>query len=297
MTLSISVVMPSYNQAKYIEKSILSVLSQDVPNLEFVIYDNLSDDGTLEILKKYESQLRWISEKDNGQAHAVNKGIQNTTGDIIGWLNSDDLYYPGAIKTIRDFFETHPDVDLVYGDADHIDMEDKWIEDYYTEPWDYERLKDVCFLCQPATFFRRKVTEDFGLIDERLNYCMDYEYWLRLGGRGIKVAYLPVKLAGSRLYPDNKTLGSKIKVHAEINDMFIRLSGSVPDKWIFNYAHVFLDEKDVARTRRVLFPLLVSILSLWAALKWNRRVSKVMLSTTTLWIRGAVHNMVRRIES
>jgi glycosyltransferase involved in cell wall biosynthesis len=283
MTLSISVVMPSYNQAEFIEKTIQSVLSQDVPNLEFVIYDNLSNDGTIEILKRYEPQLCWISEKDKGQGHAVNKGIQNTSGDIIGWLNSDDIYYPGALKSVLEFFQTHPEIDLVYGDADHIDTEDEWIEDYYTEPWDYERLKDVCFLCQPAVFFHRRVAEKFGLLDERLYWCMDYEYWLRVGLGGAKVAYLPQKLAGSRMYPENKTLRSIGKVHREYLVMLSRALGSVPDKWLYNYAHAVLDERGIPRTSKK-FAVLVSVSSLWTAIRWNRKISKDMAQTTIQWI-------------
>jgi glycosyltransferase involved in cell wall biosynthesis len=283
MTLSISVVTPSYNQAKFIEKTIQSVLSQDVLNLEFVIYDNLSNDGTIEILKRYEPQLCWISEKDKGQGHAVNKGIQNTSGDIIGWLNSDDIYYPGALKSVLEFFQTHPEIDLVYGDADHIDTEDEWIEDYYTEPWDYERLKDVCFLCQPAVFFHRRVAEKFGLLDERLYWCMDYEYWLRVGLGGAKVAYLPQKLAGSRMYPENKTLRSIGKVHREYLVMLSRALGSVPDKWLYNYAHAVLDERGIPRTSKK-FAVLVSVSSLWTAIRWNRKISKDMAQTTIQWI-------------
>ena len=283
MTLSISVVMPSYNQAEFIEKTIQSVLSQDIPNLEFVIYDNLSSDGTIEILKKYESRLRWISEKDKGQGHAVNKGIQNTSGEIIGWVNSDDIYYPGALKSVLQYFETHPDVDLVYGDADHIDVQDQWIEDYYTEPWDLERLKDVCFLCQPAVFFHRRVAKRFGLLDERLYWCMDYEYWLRVGLGGAKVAYLPQKLAGSRMYPENKTLRSIRKVHREYLVMLSRALGKVPDKWLYNYAHAVLDERGISRTKKK-FAIWVSVISLWTAIRWNKKVSKDMSRTTISWV-------------
>jgi len=223
MTLSISVVTPSYNQGKYIERTIQSVISQDIPNLEFIIFDNLSDDNTIEILKRYDSSLKWVSEPDGGQAHAVNKGISNTSGDVIGWLNSDDIYYPGTLKTVTDFFEAHPDVDVLYGKADHIDDEDEWIEDYPTEKWNLERLKEVCYLCQPAVFFRRRVIEKFGLLNEKLHFCLDYEYWLRLGIGGKKFEYLPQKLAGSRLYLETKTLGSPLSFHKEINGMFFNL--------------------------------------------------------------------------
>jgi len=293
MTLSISVVTPSFNQGNYIERTIQSVISQDVPDLEYVVFDNLSSDQTIEILKRYEESLVWVSEPDNGQAHAVNKGIAHTKGEIIGWLNSDDVYYPGTLKKILNFFSSHPDVDIVYGDADHIDEKDEWIEDYYTEAWDFERLQDVCFLCQPAVFFRRQVVEKYGLLNEKLHFCLDYEYWLRLGLKGMNFFYMPEKLAGSRLYKETKTLGSPLRFHKEINGMFINLMGKVPDKWLYNYAHVLLDDRNVPRTDQVRFPFWVGIQSLLAAMKWNKHITSEMWGMTYTWIRGAIHNYFR----
>jgi glycosyltransferase involved in cell wall biosynthesis len=294
MTLTISVVTPSFFQGKYIERTIQSVISQDIPGLEYVIYDNLSEDQTIDILKQHDGFLQWVSEPDRGQAHAVNKGIRNTKGDVIGWLNSDDIYYPGSLKTVMEFFETHPDVDVLFGEADHIDEDDEWIEDYPTEKWNLERLKEVCYLCQPAVFFRRRVVEKFGLLNEKLHFCLDYEYWLRLGLGGTKFAYLPQKLAGSRLYLETKTLGSPFRFHKEINDMFINLLGYVPDKWLYNYAHTLLDGRNVPRSDQVRFPFFVALHSILAALKWNKRISKGMIKTTFVWVRGAVHNLFKR---
>jgi glycosyltransferase involved in cell wall biosynthesis len=294
MTLTISVVTPSYNQGKYIERTIQSVLSQGIPGLEVVVFDNLSDDQTVGILGKYEGSLRWISERDKGQAEAVNKGIQSTKGEIIGWLNSDDIYYPGALKTVLDYFKSHPETDVLYGDADHIDENDRWIENYPTEAWNFDRLKEVCYLCQPAVFFRRRILDRVGFLNEKLHFCLDYEYWLRLGLAGITIDYLPQKLAGSRLYRETKTLGSPLRFHKEINDMFSDLLGYVPDQWLYNYAHVFLDNRKVPRTDRVRFPFLVSVHSLLAALQWNKRISRGMMKMTFTWMRGSIHTLFRR---
>src|SRR6185436_2404290 len=136
-------------------------------------------------------------------------------GDVIGWLNSDDVYYPDACARVLELFANRPELDVVYGEADHIDEDDRVIEPYYTEPFNYERLKDVCFLCQPAVFFRRSVVDRYGELQTGLRYCMDYEYWLRiLAAR--PPFFLREKLAGSRLHAETKTLGSKEAFHREI---------------------------------------------------------------------------------
>jgi hypothetical protein len=212
--LSFSIVTPSYNQVAFIERTIRSVLDQEVAELEYVVVDGGSHDGTVQILERYADRLWYRSEADEGQAHAINKGLALTSGDLIGWLNSDDIYYPGTLDAVRGYFAAHEDVDILYGNADHINEQDRTIEPYGCEPWDPERLRDVCFLCQPAVFFRRRVIERHGLLDASLDYCMDYEYWLRLAVQGAHFAYLPRKLAGSRMYSWNKTMGQRVAVHA-----------------------------------------------------------------------------------
>ncbi len=241
--LKVSVITPSFNQGQFIERTLLSVANQGWPFVEHVVFDGGSSDNTIDVLKKYSPMLRWVSEADKGQTHAVNKGILETDGEIIGWLNSDDIYYPDALARVVSFFEANPDVDVVYGRADHIDVHDRPFEAYPTEQWNIERLYDTCFICQPAVFFRRTVINQHGLLDESLHYCMDYEYWLRLAKAGVRFGFLDKKLAGSRLYADNKTLGSKVKVHREINDMFRNRFGNVPKRWLQNYAHVTMHDR------------------------------------------------------
>ena len=194
MPLSVSIVTPSYNQGRFLERTIRSVLAQRdaAPAFrgpfEYLVMDGGSRDESVEILKRYSADLQWVSEKDRGQADAVNKGLARATGEIIGWLNSDDIFYPGALAAAVDFFARRPDIDVVYGNGNHIDERDGIIEPYPTEDWDFERLKERCFLCQPAVFFRRRVVERFGPLGVQWHYALDYEYWLRLGKGGARFA-------------------------------------------------------------------------------------------------------------
>lgn len=285
MKPSISVITPSFNQGKFIERTIQSVLSQDIPEMDYVIFDGGSTDETLAVLSRYTGRVCWVSEPDRGQAHAVNKGILATKGEIIAWINSDDIYYPGALSVVQDYFQKHPEVDILYGDANHIGINDEVLEPYYTEPWDFERFKDVCFLCQPAVFFRRRVVESAGLLDEKLHFTMDYEYWVRLALSGARFKYVSACLAGSRMYADNKTLSSRVRVHAEMNSMLKEKLQQVPDRWLFNYAHALVDHWGIERERqKYLFVPLVSAQSIIAALRWNHRVTKNMLRTIRQWL-------------
>jgi len=187
MIPKISIITPTLNQAKFIESTITSVQEQDYSNLEHIIVDGGSTDGTLSILERYEGKIRWISEKDKGQADAVNKGLQKTTGEIIGWLNSDDLYLPGTLWKVARFFQGHPGVSWLYGGCRIIDEEGreirKWItryKNFLRRRFSYKKLLLENFISQPSVFFRRDVIDAIGLLDVNRFYVMDYEYWLRL---------------------------------------------------------------------------------------------------------------------
>ena len=290
----VSVVTPSYQQSRFIERTIDSVLSQEFcGSLEYLVMDGGSQDGTREILSRYGEKVQWVSEPDGGQADAVNKGLTRASGDIIGWLNSDDIYYSGAIAAVCATLDAHPEADVVYGDANHIDQFDRILEPYGTEAWDFNRLLENCYICQPAVFFRRSVVERFGLLDASLQMCLDYEYWIRLAKSGAVFHWLRQVLAGSRLYPETKTLGSRVRVHGEINSMLSSSIGRVPDRWLYNYAHAVVDGKGIPRSSRRLFPLMVSGVSIYAGLRWNHRVSFEMQKTTGAWVAGAIARVLR----
>jgi glycosyltransferase involved in cell wall biosynthesis len=296
MLPSISVVTPSFNQGRFIERTIQSVLSQEILDLEHVVIDAGSTDQTLSVLRRYEKRLHWTSEKDKGQADAVNKGIKATRGPIIGWLNSDDIYYPNAISEVLTFFDKHPEKDVVYGNADHIDINDSVIEPYYTEDWDYNRLKEICFICQPAVLFRRRLIDKMGFLDDNLKYCMDYEYWLRLGTT-TPFVHLNKKLAGSRMYEENKTLGARVAVHREICYMLRKKFKRVPDKWIYAYAHALVDAKRYDQTtqnKNLGYVLTLTGVTLFSFLRWNQRISVSVIREIGGWLTGSLKGFVRR---
>ena len=274
--MKVSVVTPSFNQGRFIGRTLESVAIQTGAEIEHVVFDGGSTDDTIEVLRRFSKAVRWVSERDKGQADAVNKGIRATDGEIIGWLNSDDIYYPGAIARVVAFLDAQPNVDVVYGMADHIDLSDQAFEAYPSEAWNFARFRETCFICQPAAFFRRRVVEHHGLLDEKLHFCMDYEYWLRLAKAGVNFAYLEHKLAGSRLYAENKTMGSRLKVHAEINDMQKSLFGRVPDRWLWNYAHAAIDDRVDRNASPRWFALRMLIATIKAAFHWNGRISPEM---------------------
>jgi glycosyltransferase involved in cell wall biosynthesis len=275
---TVSVITPSFNQGRFLGATLRSVAGQDYPILEHQVVDGGSTDETLEVLRAAARPgLHWVSERDRGQAHAVNKGIARTRGDIVAWINSDDVYYPGAIGAAADYLAGHPEVDVLYGAADHLDEAGAVLAPYPTEAFDLAQLHQTCFICQPATFFRRACVARFGLLDERLHYCLDYEYWLRLARGGARFAFLPRKLAGSRLHAATKTLSGRVASHRETIEMFLRLQGRVPESWLLGYASVTVAERvDRARHPRV-FAARGAVAALLAALRWNHWISARLL--------------------
>jgi glycosyltransferase involved in cell wall biosynthesis len=217
-----SVVVPSFNQAPFLRATLDSILAQDGVEVEILVRDGGSTDGSVDILREYAERIHWVSQPDDGQAQAINDGLRAASGDILAYLNSDDVYYPGALARIAACFAADPEALFVYGDADHLHADGSVMEAYPVEPWDYRRLLGICFICQPATFWRREALERCGCFDATLHYAMDYDYWLR-AGRETSFHYLQgERLAGSRLHDQTKTVGQRVKVHREILQVAMR---------------------------------------------------------------------------
>jgi len=196
----ISIVTPSYNQARFLEDTLQSVVSQNYPHTEHIVVDGGSTDDSVDIIRRYAPHLRsWVSEPDRGQSHAINKGLAQATGDVLTWLNSDDTYLPGALVDVGSYFARHPDVDLVYGDYVYTDAEGRPMRRRHVfDTIAYESLLYHDYLGQPAVFFRRSLFEKVGPLDESLHYCMDWDLFLRMW-RVCRPRHLPRVLATYRL--------------------------------------------------------------------------------------------------
>jgi glycosyltransferase involved in cell wall biosynthesis len=178
----ISIVTPSYNQDQYLEQTILSVIGQNYPNLEYIIIDGASSDGSVEIIKRYEKYLKyWISEPDNGQSHAINKGLKYASGDILAWLNSDDIYMPGILNSIGEVIKSD-DVGIYLGECIHFRKNDDSVLSWgstVTESFHSIDLFTNDYIIQPSTFWTKKTYKEVGQLNENLKYAFDWEWFLR----------------------------------------------------------------------------------------------------------------------
>jgi len=201
---TISIVTPSFQQSAYLETAIRSVLYQDYPASEYYVIDGASSDGSVEIIRKYENRLSgWISEKDRGQADAINKGFSRCSGDIFGWINSDDFYLSNTFSAVADFFASHPDTDLVYGDVLSLDGYGKLLNVMSFADYDMNDLMTFRIISQPAVFFRRTAWEKAGGLDLDYHYLLDHHLWLRIASRG-KIAYAHSLWSAARFYAEAK---------------------------------------------------------------------------------------------
>lgn len=230
----VSVVMPSYNHAKYLRSAIDSVLAQDYGALELLVVDGGSRDGTVEILKSYGDRLQFVSERDRGQADAINRGFARVTGDILCWLNSDDMFMPGAIPRVVRAFDESPQAEFVYGRGWDVDESGRIIDEAGVLPFDLWRLiHQRNFIQQPSCFFRRSLLERVGPIDEGLHYVMDWDLWIRFAAyRGL---YVDDFWSYNRVHRENKTQSGQFRRWAEIRRMVRRYTDArwPPVVWLY----------------------------------------------------------------
>ena len=200
----VSIITPSYNQAAYLEQTLISVLEQDYPRLEYFVVDGASTDGSVEVIRKYADKLTWwVSEKDSGQADAINKGLARATGEIVAWLNSDDYYLPGAILGAVKAFHENPDVVLVYGNMLAVDEHGDTINMLKYNQLTLEDLLCFQIIGQPAVFFRREAYERAGRLDPSYHYFLDHHLWLRIALQG-QILHMDETWAAARYHPEAK---------------------------------------------------------------------------------------------
>ena len=232
-TPKVSIVTPSFQQGDFIERTIRSVLDQQYPNLEYFVQDGASKDGTVAVLRRYEEKLSgWISEKDSGQSQAINLGFAQTTGDIMAWLNSDDILLPGALAVVVDYFNKHPEVDVIYGNRLLIDENDMEIGRWILPGHDGDVLSWVDYVPQETMFWRRGLWNKVGGgIDESFRFAMDWDLLVRFRDAGANFAHIPHFLGGFRIHEQQKTSAAINEIgHQEMDRIRERLLGRVPSR-------------------------------------------------------------------
>jgi glycosyltransferase involved in cell wall biosynthesis len=200
----VSIITPSYNQAKFLEKTIRSVIDQDYPSIEYLVVDGNSTDGSQATIKRFESRIRWwVSEPDQGQAEAVNKGLSRVRGDIVAWLNSDDFYLPGAIRKAVEAFQKNPDSALIYGDVLAVNAVGEELNHMRYRQWGLVDLMEFNIIGQSSVFINRQAIDRSGFLDMAFHLLLDHQLWLRLAQTG-PILYLPELLSGAHYHAQSK---------------------------------------------------------------------------------------------
>ncbi len=223
----VSIVTPSFNQARFVEAAMDSVLSQSYPSIEYIVVDGGSGDGTVDIIRRYGSRLAWwISESDRGQTDAINKGMAHANGAILAWLNSDDVYLPGAVAAAVDCFKEYPEAGLIYGDADYINEAGRPIGKFPAAQTDYRRLRQgYVHIPQQAAFFRGDLWRTVGPLDPSYYFAMDYDLWVRIAQRA-QLKYVQQTWANFRLHSGGKTIAADDRCWPEMLRVHYRDGGS-----------------------------------------------------------------------
>lgn len=222
----VTIVTPSYNQAHFLEETMRSVLEQDYPNIEYIVIDGGSTDGSAEIIQKYESQLAyWQSQKDKGQTDAINQGFARASGEILAWLNSDDILLPGAVTAAVRQLQAHPQVGMVYGDCLWINADGKKISYFPAAQTDLKKLRrGYVHIPQQASFFRADLWKKVGPLDDSFYFAMDYDLWTRLAAEA-PLLYIPELWAAFRLHGDAKSIAEDDRCWPEMLRVHYRDGG------------------------------------------------------------------------
>lgn len=219
----ISIVTPSYQQGVFLEETIRSVLMQGYPSLEYIIMDGGSTDETVKIIEYYSDFITyWVSEKDNGQSDAIAQGFSRTTGDIMGWLNSDDILLPNALFMIAKYFITNESAKIVTGLRQVFNVDSKFIYNSYHGRPTSDYVRHICEIFQETTYWRREVWEKVGTIDSQFQFAMDYEYWQRIIHAGYKFVLIPQYLGGFRIHDRAKGSTMISKRNEELENIYRR---------------------------------------------------------------------------
>ena len=255
-----SVIVPSLNQARFIGECLASLIEQSGVDLEVIVFDGGSDDDTVSILKSFGNRISWTSETDGGQANAINKGVRASTGEIVGYLNSDDRLLPDTLQKVIKLFEAPEAPDIVHGNAEYINECSDFIGRYRTLPWTPANLGAQCSVCQPATFWRRSLINQIGEMNERLVCSMDYDFWIRATLAGAKVSESSEVLASSRDYASTKTRALRGTIYREIIGMQKRHFGRAHAQWFYEFL-CYLKWEERVKYRAALPSRLNSLLS------------------------------------
>ncbi len=249
----VTIVTPSFNQGHFIPATIESVLAQDYPHIEYIVMDGGSTDSTAAAVRPYLDRLRFFSEPDRGQAHAINKGFQMARGEFVAWINSDDLLLPGAVSRAVQALSLHPSAGAIYGDGYQIDFHGNVKQQFpFTEPFNLWKLTFLYdYILQQTVFFRRDCLESLGWLNEDLHFAMDWDILVRLGKR-YGLVYIPALLGSLREYDDAKSFAGGARRFAELARLLHAQTGvRRPPGWWF-YGLDTYDKIWSARIRRFL---------------------------------------------
>jgi glycosyltransferase involved in cell wall biosynthesis len=239
--MKVSIVTPSFNQADYIEKSILSVLQQSYENIEYIIIDGGSSDGSVEIIKKYQDQLSyWVSERDDGQTHAIKKGFDIATGDIYAWLNADDAYSLDTVSKAVEYLKHNIEVDLIYGNRLAIDENGRILYWKKMLPIGANSIFSSMIVGQESCFWRRSIYKSVGGLDPKVKFSMDYDFFSRIAQKG-RFNYVPELWAAFRIHEDSRTMNEYAYLgRREVEIIQKNIWGKTVPSWIWNGASIVI---------------------------------------------------------